>query len=798
MKFWMKVLLVWVLVIAAALMFSKQNRLTFVLEDEDLSHFVISEDEAEKEEEEARELKHTVQYQAAMRNYDGIYEGVGVLQVEDARRAVDENGLNLMWGDYDVELHASGSETLSCRIICAGKQSFIRGGTAEKSPVDNSISFSFTVTDAAEHIKLCTDKPERVESATIIKHGTTTIDRDLLAYLCVIGIMATIILAIGRPYCSSVFCRIPGRMADSSACKGEKAICREHQQTAFLLMILTVFASAPLFWQGIYNGHDLMFHVNRIEGIAAALRQGQFPVRIHASTIYGYGYAAPEFYPELFLYFPAVLRNLGVTLAAVLRIFVFSINAATAVSCYFSMKILTGRRDTALGATGLYMVSIYRLVNLYTRATYGESLAMIFFPLLIASMAEVMTGNVKRWPLLSLSMVGIACSHLLSTLFSAVLCAAAAVICLPRLIKEPKRIGAVLAAAILTAVCCIGFFVPMLDYINEGINTNVSLLPQRNTLTLGSYLIGFAGNKGEVAPEAEDYAYSIGVIPGLALMAGMTLFLLWKFSEKSEAESDGNKRLERICNVLMLFGTGLLLMSTDITPWERISNMRKPFSAIAQQMQFPWRLVGMAVPMLSLPAALGYLKNERWRTAGAAMMIVLGILPAAYTMQCKIEEEPLIYPDSYTTSYIGQSEYIYLFTDNEALWPGDIHLKGIDPREITFYQKDGSNLMFTIRTTPGDHMIDLPLLYYKGYRAEGTGCDEIEVVRGTNNVIQLNVKNMSEECSFRVWFDVPAAWTIASVISGIGLILLAAAVLYHRNAMSGRSLIRKKIKDRID
>ncbi|MBQ9008078.1 MAG: hypothetical protein IJ088_01930 [Clostridia bacterium] len=787
MKFWMKLLLLWVILFAVAVIFSRHDRFTFVFEGEELSSFVIGEEQAEKDEEDAQSLKSAVQYQAAVRNYDGIYEGIGMLHIEDARRAVDENGLNLMWGTYDVNLKVYGTEALSCRIVCAGKQNFIRGGTAEDIPSEGSVTVSFTVTDAAEHIRLSVSDPQRVGAATIVKRGTTTIDRDLLAYLFVLGIMATIMLALGEGIgvsrnagLSGLDCQAVLPTNQNAVCEEVKAICRERQQTAFLLIILTIFASAPLFWQGIYNGHDLMFHVNRIEGIAAALRQGQFPVRIHASTINGYGYAASEFYPELFLYFPAILRNLGVTLAAVLRIFVFTINAATAVSCYFSMKMLTGRRDTALGVTGLYMFSIYRLANLYTRATYGESLAMIFFPLLIAAMAEVLTGDVRKWPLLALSMVGIACSHLLSTLFSVILCAAAAFICLPKLVKEPKRMGAVLVAAVLTLVCCIGFFVPMFDYIKEGINTNVSLLPQRNTLSLGSYLIGFSGNKGEVAPEAEDYAYSIGVIPGLALMAGITLFLLLKFSK---LKSDENRRLERICNVLMVFGTGLLLMATDITPWERISNMRKPFSAVAQQMQFPWRLVGVAVPMLSIPAALGYLKDDKWRKAGAVLMIVLGILPAAYTMQCKIEEEPLIYPDSYVTSYIGQSEYIYLFTDNEALWPGEIHLKGLDPREVTAYLKDGTNLTFTIRTTPGDHMIDLPLLYYPGYRAEGIGCDGVELVRGTNNVIQLNARNVREESSFRIWFEPPAAWTIASILSGIGFAVLMVIILIRRKAL---------------
>ena len=84
-------------------------------------------------------------------------------------------------------------------------------------------------------------------------------------------------------------------------------------------------------------------------------------------------------------------------------------------------------------------------------------------------------------------------------------------------------------------------------------------------------------------------------------------------------------------------------------------------------------------------------------------------------------------------------------------------------------------------------MIDLPLLYYKGYRAEGTGCDEIELVRGTNNVIQLNIKNMAEESSFRVWFQPPVTWMIASLFSGVGMIVLCALVIkYTRRHYQGK------------
>lgn len=71
-----------------------------------------------------------------------------------------------------------------------------------------------------------------------------------------------------------------------------------------ILVCAAAFACMPLLWRGVYDGHDLLFHLNRIEGIASGLRNGQFPVRIHSSTLLGYGYArARNFIPNCFSIF---------------------------------------------------------------------------------------------------------------------------------------------------------------------------------------------------------------------------------------------------------------------------------------------------------------------------------------------------------------------------------------------------------------------------------------------------------------------------------------------------------------
>ena len=112
------------------------------------------------------------------------------------------------------------------------------------------------------------------------------------------------------------------------------------QLTVFLWLCVWAFACLPLFTDKLFDAHDISYHLNRIEGIAAALRDGQFPVRIHPNILNDYGYANSIFYPELFLYLPGALRALGVNLNICYKILIAALNAGTVGIAYYSFRRL--------------------------------------------------------------------------------------------------------------------------------------------------------------------------------------------------------------------------------------------------------------------------------------------------------------------------------------------------------------------------------------------------------------------------------------------------------------------------
>lgn len=185
----------------------------------------------------------------------------------------------------------------------------------------------------------------------------------------------------------------------------------------FILMaVFVIFVSyLPFMNNFLLWGHDIRFHLGRIEGLAEALSNGEIFGRIN--TVNEYGYASGIMYPQLFLYIPAVLRLLGLPLMDTYKLFAFMINVATFVIAYISFKnvMRLSEKYIAMLAAAFYVLGLYRLSSLYLRAAIGEVLGMAFLPLLLWGMYELFIGKENRW---WIAVIGWTCmlqSHILTT-----------------------------------------------------------------------------------------------------------------------------------------------------------------------------------------------------------------------------------------------------------------------------------------------------------------------------------------------------------------------------------------------
>ena len=757
-KKWLSVAGLWLALLLLVFVYTDRNEYTWRYEGDELEQIVISREEADRRQTQA-DAAMALEQQAAQARTEANLWGTDEYAVEPFRQAQGEDGgLNLMWGHYEVTVDYDGAATADARVVYAGYQAFIENGEVheEMGAEDGRferVSFGFNLTDSTPDIYLASENPADIVGVTVHKAGAGVFSADLCVYAVLVGAVLTVLLVLSWD-------------------KTERG--RKNRRDAMILVCAAAFACMPLLWRGVFDGHDLLFHLNRIEGIASGLRNGQFPVRIHSSTLLGYGYAAPEFYPELFLYGPAVLRNLGVSLSASVRVFEACINLATALACYLCVRSLMRSRRVAVGASVLYTLCVYRLVNLYTRATLGESLAMIFFPIVLLGLYEVLRRNEKRWPLLALGMTGVCMSHLLSTLFCAAFCALAALIGVKKLFAEKKRVLSILLAAGVTVLCGLWFYVPMMQYTADGVSTSVVLNAAENVHVLGSFLVGFAGDAGANAPE--DFAYTIGVVPGLALMLGCALLLVRRYAAGRKAFQNENDRLSL---TLLALGALALLLCTDFFPWTFFCSLRKPFSTFFMQMQFPWRFVSIAAPMLCVSAAWGYLREEKDARLGMAALIALCVVFSGYTMQTMVQQEAPLQKETYTDTRIEQFEYTYLGTEKTALKVGDVRTSEDGVCTLLSLQKRGTEITAEVKTEGACLYIEVPLLYYPGYHAEVDG-ETRTVVRGTNNMVRVYGTPEGGEGVVRVWYQSPTLWLIAQGASVLGALLLAWSLVRMR------------------
>ena len=228
-------------------------------------------------------------------------------------------------------------------------------------------------------------------------------------------------------------------------------------------------------------GHDIAFHMLRIEGIKDGLLAGQLPVRVNPVWFHGYGMPTGIFYPDIFLYPFAFLRMTGVSLWAAWAAFLTLANLVTAFSAWWAFSSLT--RSWKIGAVAalFYLVFLYRLVDLYARAAGGEILAMAFFPGALIFSWLTLRRSPSCWVPAVLFTTCVLQSHIITSLLLLVADIAMMVVCFQRFWQEEVR-RAVAKAVSFIVVLNLWFYAPLLyfhthmDYVMKGGGTMTSFV----------------------------------------------------------------------------------------------------------------------------------------------------------------------------------------------------------------------------------------------------------------------------------------------------------------------------------
>lgn len=563
----------------------------------------------------------------------------------------------------------------------------------------------------------------------------------------------------------------------------------EEEKRIFRALLAIVFiGSIPLMMNYLISGHDLQFHLMRIEGIKSGIQSRTFPVKIQPDWLSGHGYASSVFYGDVFLYIPAILRIFGITVQRAYQFYVLLVNIATVFVSYYCFSKMSTRKAGIICAA-LYSLNIYRLTCLYTRAAVGEYTAMIFLPVVLYGLWEVyvLPENTKEhklsWITIAVGYSGIISSHLISCEMVALFTIFACLILWKKTFSK-KNFGVLVKAVLAIVLLNIWFLVPLLDYLVNGVyNINAPdsyaafRLDERTSFPAQLFMNAYGTTE-------TAYSYSRGMkneMPQTLGVAFLLVFIFWFIWGMGKKDKESDKNSLRLCLIL---GITSLVFTTYLLPYTVLAKWFPFLEFPERSLQYPWRFLSIAALFFTWFACL-LIKNEKIeqekRKFMSAAVVVVAIWQGVSFMSSVLNESTpaFVYQQGNFTSFeVSGGEYLPVGSNQEDYV--DALSFNSDLIDVENWERDYNRIAIELRNkTTEEQEVEIPLLYYKGYEAVTEDGEKFVIYTGLSGRIKVEIPS-GFVGKIKVMFKEPWYWRLCEACSLSAVLLLVILFLFKK------------------
>ena len=668
--------------------------------------------------------------------------------------------LEMNRGSYLITVDYTTTEEQVCYAAgSGGSEYFIKHGTSKLYKDLNTISFRADVTHTVHNFEVIV----RYNGNGTLNISNITLQEDGSSFSRLFVYLALLFLICDAWFLFS-------------------AKIKKNKNLVLSILGITFLCVLPLFTDGISNGHDLGFHVMRIEALADSLRQGIFPNRISSLWFNGYGYPTSIYYGDLLLYIPALLRLAGFPVVAAYKAYIVFINLATVIICYLCFGGMFKDRKAAILASLVYSTATYRLINIYIRAAVGEYTAMMFFPVVAYAVYKIYTTDEKDKKqlkraafFLAIGMTGLITCHILSTEMTAFLLVLVCLVMFKKTIR-PAVIKTYLLAVAETILMSAFFLIPFLDYyvnVTARINNSIDSSPfiQHHGCTVAEY---FAVFRDIFSLYSLHVNARLASTPGLVLMLALIIAIAVLANMKKSS-----KKTE------LLFYTAFsllsLLLASNLFPWDVFAQNFSVGRMLAQ-VQFPWRYVAIAILFLTLLFAfLIKILNEKdfgnySKHIKAAASITASFLCIACTFlflgNFLDDTRYRTWYDTVDldTSFVSAGEYLLLDYSDEI----NRKVKSTFMEKVEIKERNGCMMELYCEGTDREGHVQVPIFNYKGYVVKDEYGNTYDITDGKYNTIKFTLP-ADFKGNITVDFVEPWYWRaseIVTLLTVIGLLVL--------------------------
>ncbi len=545
----------------------------------------------------------------------------------------------------------------------------------------------------------------------------------------------------------------------------------------FAGIAVTLVASYPSLSNVALCGHDFVFHVSRIEAITRSLSSGIFPMRIDQLCFNGYGTADGVMYGSAFLYIPALIHLMGMSLTGAYNIYTLLMTGLTVYIAYYSLKGIVGDKAFSMAGAALYVIAPYRMLDVYMRSAVGEYTAMTFLPLIVYGLYRIYTENIKEkkyktaFVPLFLGMTGIINCHVLTVEMTAL---AIFLVCLVliRYTIKPARLLELVKAAAATVIFNLGFLIPFLDY---SLTQDLFIFTKHNGYLQSSAVEGsrlFASFTDTTYPQpiaGEPLSKGMTISVGPALLIAFFVALAVLFTQKDKIRK---KRL----GIMLFMSFFFAWMATVYFPWDTIYDRGKIAQSLIGAIQFPWRF--LALSTIACITALIYALADKDKKIGIFTVSILAAISLIVSM--------------YTVGVVVNTYQSFLITDrkdfdNSGLKTGiwEYRLQDFDPEQIdleaddvldsegctaSLAERDGTRVVLHVEDAGENAWAEVPIAYYRDYHTDREK-EGIVAVKGNTGVLRVLIPEGSNG-DIQIFFREPWYWRVGEICSALSLIAL--------------------------
>lgn len=514
--------------------------------------------------------------------------------------------------------------------------------------------------------------------------------------------------------------------------------CKEKEIINYILIIIaSIIISIPLANKNlnIYRDDGIQ-HICRVIGTEQTLADKQFLPMIMSNLCNNFGYSWNIFYSPLTAYMSVVLRIFNFSYVNCLKICMFVIVLLSGLTMYkFALRITKNKKLATL-ASIIYILAPYRITDMYIRTALAELASFIFIPIVFEGLYIILNEEKKSYKL-ALGAVGLILTHQVIAMYTAIICFIYLIVFFKKLKNKTvlKNIGVnLLFCMLMTSFYWVGL---LQHYFNTSYEVFVPGRMEREEV-----LIFYKAKFSQlfITSSEQTMIYAIGLLSVIGLV-------LTPIAYKKIPEEYKKTYMFFLITVVILIG-----MTLSIFPFEKLPQA-------LTMLQFTFRLFTFTSFFFAFVVATNFaILIKNFKTLDIVVLLTISILllvPYKSKLDFNLQEneERLINGVRVTENtgrvHAGMASMEYLPTKafknlkyianrkDEAI------VLDNDEAVISDYTKQASNMNCKISNINKETTIELPYIYYLGYRVYANG-QEIKYTESDNGFIQINIAKDSQ------------------------------------------------------